>query len=141
MMRLKKLLFLPLVLLPFAGFAVINKPREIQIGDVIGSKEITEFAMEKGRTIPNTGKQVIKYAYIASALANEPNEIVEKRTSNAKTFSTDKPNEFKLRIIAGDPQYYRDDNGRWWQADYATTTIQNFPSLPKIPIAFGFVKQ
>jgi hypothetical protein len=40
-------------------------------------------------------------------------------------------------IIAGEPQYYRDANGEWWQADYATTTKEAFDAQTRPPLISG----
>ena len=53
-------------------------------------------------------------------------ERVDQRTKHSRTFTTSDPNTFVTEIIAGEPQYYLDDNGMWWQADYATTTKEAF---------------
>ena len=42
-----------------------------------------------------------------------------QRTKHSRTFTTSDPNTFVTEIIAGEPQYYRDERGDWWQADYA----------------------
>jgi len=53
-------------------------------------------------------------------------EILSERTKYARTFATDKDNVFVSEIISGAPQYYEDPNGEWWQANYATTTLEIF---------------
>jgi hypothetical protein len=53
-------------------------------------------------------------------------ERIDRRTKHSRTFTTSDPNTFVTEIISGEPQYYRDDNGVWWQADYATTTKEAF---------------
>ncbi|MCI0597691.1 DNRLRE domain-containing protein, partial [Candidatus Parcubacteria bacterium] len=53
-------------------------------------------------------------------------EVVSERTSHARTFSTDKPHMFVAEIISGDPQYYEDENGTWWLADYGVTTKEAY---------------
>jgi hypothetical protein len=53
-------------------------------------------------------------------------EIVEKRTKNSRTFTTNQPGTFITEIISGEPQYYKDQNNEWWEVDYATTTGEAF---------------
>ena len=53
-------------------------------------------------------------------------ELMDKRTSHSRTFTTDKEDVFVTEIVAGDPKYYRDDAGKWWVAEYGTTTKEAF---------------
>jgi hypothetical protein len=53
-------------------------------------------------------------------------EVLSKRTKHARTFETSKPGTYVAEIISGVPQYYKDNNGGWWQAEYATTTKEAF---------------
>lgn len=53
-------------------------------------------------------------------------EIVEKRTEYYKIFKVANSEEFVFDGIAGLPQFYKEEDGTWWKADYATTTIDAF---------------
>ena len=53
-------------------------------------------------------------------------EALDQRTKHSKTFETSKTGVYVTEILSGDPQYYKDDNGTWWQAEYATTTKEAF---------------
>jgi len=86
---------------------------------------------------------VVKYAYRSDAQINSnpsteaikqarksgleiTNELVSDRTSHSKTFATNREGTYVTEIISGAPQYYKDTNGAWWQAEYATTTKEAF---------------
>jgi hypothetical protein len=53
-------------------------------------------------------------------------EVISKRTKYSRTFGTNDPTMFVTEVIGGEPQYYQDPTGEWWQADYATTTRESF---------------
>lgn len=88
--------------------------------NIVGSKQYVH--RQKGR--PDIVS--IKYAYKASPLQDLPNEVVFARTKHSRRFTTDEVGVFITEIIAGVPQYYHDDSGNWFQADYATTTLNAF---------------
>jgi hypothetical protein len=86
---------------------------------------------------------VVKYAYRSDARVDDSpsaeaikkaqgeglqirRELLDRRTKHARTFETDKDGTYISEIIGGEPQYYRDFNGEWWQAEYATTTKEAF---------------
>ncbi len=105
-------------------------------GEVLGSKKITVFDLdENGQSIPGTGKSIIKYAYKSDKrIEKRANEIVPNRTKHSRTFSLGNQNGrevYKTEIISGAPQYYKDGLGRWWQAEYATTTPEEFAKRDK----------
>lgn len=139
-----------IVVIASIGFSATSSPR---VGDVLGNKQITVFDLdEEGAPIPGTARIEIKYAYvggrmdesISSQVRNQgqkselqiTEEIVSQRTAHARTFKTDNPETFVTEIISGAPQYYKDANGLWWQANYATIPLKNFENLPKSP-SFG----
>ena len=66
-----------------------------------------------------------KYAYKTNQIIDLPNEVVNKRGRNIRVFTTGRNNELKAEIISGDGQYMN-DNGTWYQVDYATTTKEAF---------------
>lgn len=69
----------------------------------------------------------VKYAYRTSTrVRNEPGEIVAARTSKARVYRTERPGVLRAEIVAGEPQYFEDEQGNWWEADYATTTPEAF---------------
>ena len=51
------------------------------------------------------------------------------------------PNTFVTEIIAGEPQYYLDDNGVWWQAEYGTTTKEAFNAQTRPPLLSGLFQK
>ena len=149
--------FLGLVIVVISFYGYINRNLEpAEIGQVIGAQEM--IIDEKGNTL-------MKYAYVAGAISNEPSENIVKeaqkigveaikentsmRTKHSKTFVTNIPDVFITEIISGVPQYYQDDTGNWWQADYTTSTPEEFSKLPKTPLyarltdtsKFAFVKR
>src|SRR3989344_8135932 len=149
--------FLGLVIVVISFYGYINCNLEpAEIGQVIGAQEM--IIDEKGNTL-------MKYAYVAGAISNEPSENIVKeaqkigveaikentsmRTKHSKTFVTNIPDVFITEIISGVPQYYQDDTGNWWQADYTTSTPEEFSKLPKTPLyarltdtsKFAFVKK
>ncbi len=70
------------------------------------------------------GREVLSAARVNDVAIT--NEVIEARTSHARTFATDNPGVFITEIVSGEPQYYEDENGEWWQADYATTTRESY---------------
>lgn len=135
-------------------YTYILNPSPAQIGQVIGAET---FLNAKGEV-------VVKYAFIGDKMdiavssnvtetAQEKKikiiaEDLEARTSSSRTFVTNDPNVRISEFISG-PQYYEDDLGYWWQAEYAYTTPEQFALLPKSPeytrltdtSRFAFVKR
>jgi len=127
-----------------------------EIGQIIGAGNVATG---------ENGQAFIKYAYVAEPLTNTPSENIVKeaqkigveaieedtsmRTKHSKTFTTNISDVYITEIISGVPQYYKDDTGNWWQADYATSTPEEFSKLPKTPLyarlhdtsKFAFVKK
>ena len=80
---------------------------------------------------------IIKYAYNSGIkIKNKNNEILERRTKYSTTIKIGK-NKFQTEIISGVPQYYKDENNNWYQAEYATTTEEQFKKQTKI----SFIKK
>lgn len=79
---------------------------DVRVEELPIGSEMTAEAARKGLTIKN--------------------EVVSDRTSHSRTFATDKPGYFVTEFISGAPQYYQDDVGNWWLAEYATTTQESF---------------
>ena len=74
----------------------------------------------------------VKYAYKSNKkVVDDISEIKEKRTKYSRTFKTSNKNEFVTEFIAGVPQYYEDENGEWWIAEYATTTKEFYDKQTK----------
>src|SRR3990167_6145342 len=105
-----------------------------QVGDVIQGHQIIEHDKDaRGFDIGNP-RTLIKYAYIggildesvpntASAEAHKKGLVIENevsRNSRARTFSTNQTKTYVTDIVSGVPQYFKDDFGTWWQAEYAT---------------------
>ncbi|MFA5838848.1 MAG: hypothetical protein WC849_02830 [Candidatus Paceibacterota bacterium] len=75
--------------------------------------------------------EVVKYAYKTDKIEDKPNEVIEKRTKHSRTIKIgeDKKKQtitYQLEVISGVPQYYQDENGEWYQADYGTTDIDTY---------------
>ncbi|MFA6256697.1 MAG: hypothetical protein WCT29_00075 [Candidatus Paceibacterota bacterium] len=142
----KKLLLNPYTLFSLAItlgivllYTYILNPVPAEIGQVIGSKTI----------LNEKGELEIKYAYVSgkidSAISKNVQEVARKndvvptkeeireRTSNSRTFSTNKEGVSVTEFLSG-PEYFKDDKGNWWQADYKTTTPEEFSKLPKTPL-------
>ena len=68
-------------------------------------------------------------------------ERLDRRTKHSRTFTTNDPNTFVTEIIAGEPQYYLDDNGVWWQAEYGTTTKEAFNAQTRPPLLSGLFQK
>jgi hypothetical protein len=167
-MKTKKFIVLSFLCVSVLVIAVAmnsNAASSPRVGDVLGAKNITIFDYdENGFQISGTSRVAVKYAYVAGRMnesisqqaRNEAQkdgfqitgEVVSARTPHARTFKTANPKKFVTEVIAGSPQYYKDDNGIWWQANYDITTPKNFISLPKSPLftrsqssVFAFIDQ
>ncbi len=73
--------------------------------------------------------EVVKYAYKTDKIENKINEVVEKRTKHSRTIKVAEDKEkitYQLEVISGVPQYYEDEDGEWYQADYGTTDINTY---------------
>ncbi|MFA5838789.1 MAG: hypothetical protein WC849_02530 [Candidatus Paceibacterota bacterium] len=75
--------------------------------------------------------EVVKYAYKTEKIKDKPNEVIEKRTKHSRTIKIgeDKKKQtitYQLEVISGVPQYYQDEKGEWYQADYGTTDIDTY---------------
>ena len=127
-----------LLILFVVAFYIPYKLKPAEIGQVIGSQTV----------LNEKGELVVKYAFISGTISNKISDEVKKaaqeqeaqtvseeialRTSSSRTFKTNKPGVKVTEFISG-PQYYQDDKGNWWQADYNTTTPEEFSKLPKSP--------
>lgn len=49
-------------------------------------------------------------------------ETEDRRTKYARTFATNRPGMHVMEVVSGDPQYYEDEKGEWWLAEYGMTT-------------------
>ena len=130
--------FLAVILGVIFLYTYVLNPKPAEIGQVIGSQTV----------LNEKGELVVKYAFISGAMSNKISDEVKKaaeakearpmseeialRTSSSRTFKTNKPGVKVTEFISG-PQYYQDDKGNWWQADYNTTTPEEFSKLPKTP--------
>ncbi len=108
--------------------------------DILGSKEVKEgvikYAYKNGKKVGNSPSiEIVKQARKNGL--DIQGEVIEKRTKNSKTFRTNKRGYFVSEFISGEPQYYKDGYGQWWEADYATTTRGMFNRETKV----GFVEK
>lgn len=120
-------------------YVYVLSPEPAGIGQVIGSQT---FLNEKGEL-------VVKYAYVGGRMdiavssnveetAKEKKvkivaEDLEARTSSSRTFVTNNP-AVKISEFTSGPNYFKDDQANWWQAEYAYTTPEQFALLPKTPL-------
>ena len=75
--------------------------------------------------------EVVKYAYKTDKIEDKPNEVLEKRTKHSRTIKIGEDRKkqtitYQLEVISGVPQYYKDEKGEWYQADYGTTDINTY---------------
>ena len=116
-----------------AYYGAVVTPSSYEEGQVIGAADVRETPTDsRGR--PDTSKaprNVKRYAYTGARLPDLPSEDTTRRTISSRTFHTDKPETFVTEIVGGEPQYFQDDAGQWWQAEYATTSKAAFLLKPK----------
>lgn len=101
--------------------------------DILGSKKFisddgkfsVKYAYNSRRRISDTPGVLVEKA-AGKARAGILTELKDRRTKHARTFATAREGVFITEVIAGVPQYYKDPQGRWWEADYATTTEEAF---------------
>lgn len=113
-------------------YGAVVTPDETAPGQVIGAVDVQEYPTDK-RGRPDTARQprtVKKYAYTGQKLADLPNEVLQSRTKRSRTFAI-APKSFVTEIVSGEPQYFQDDAGHWWQAEYATSSQTAFLLKPK----------
>lgn len=113
----------------------LNIPVELELKGQDGKDGVLAATMLPGG--------VVKYAYRADqAVDTAPSdkvlevagrekvritdEILDRRTSHSRTFSTEGSNLAVTEIVAGDPQYYQDAHGEWSHIEYATTSEYAF---------------
>ena len=75
--------------------------------------------------------EIVKYAYKTEKIQDKPNEVIEKRTKHSRTIKIGEDRKkqtitYQLEVISGVPQYYKDEKGEWYQADYGTTDINTY---------------
>jgi RHS repeat-associated protein len=96
--------------------------------DLLGSKAYPNGDVEyayKTHPITETSAQELKQLE-RSSHKKILKENIAKRTPHARIYTTSEPGVEVAEIISGEPQFYKDENGRWWQVDYATTTTQSW---------------
>lgn len=135
-------------------YAYVLNPEPAEIGQVIGAQTF----------IGADGKEYVKYAFVGGEMdiavsqnveqAAQTNQVkivaedISQRTSSSRTFVTDRPDVRISEFITG-PQYFKDDLGYWWQAEYAYATPAEFAKLPKTQLyarlndtsRFAFIKK
>ena len=132
------LFFLALALGILLLYTYVLNPKPAEIGQVIGAQTM----------LNEKGELVVKYAFVSGTIDTRISENVKqiakksevvpikediaKRTSSSRTFLTNKPSVRLVEFVSGE-QYFKDDKGNWWQADYKTTTPEEFSKLPKTP--------
>src|SRR3989338_1222508 len=111
----------------FLLYIYVLHPKPAEIGQVIGAQTM----------LNEKGELVVKYAFVSGTIDTRISENVKqiakksevvpikediaKRTSSSRTFLTNKPSVRLVEFVSGE-QYFKDDKGNWWQADYKTTT-------------------
>jgi len=158
---LKKILFNEYTIF-LAGFIVALiliynyalNPVPAEVGQVIGAQTF----------LNSKGELVVKYAFVGSNMDIAVSDNVQQtakeqklelvaedlsaRTSSSRTFVTNNP-EVRISEFISGPQYFKDDLGYWWQAEYAVATPELFAKLPKTQLyarltdtsKFAFVKR
>ena len=144
---------LVVVIISFYGY--INRNLEpAEVGQVIGAQTF----------LNSKGELVVKYAFVGSNMDIAVSDNVQQtakeqklelvaedlsaRTSSSRTFVTNNP-EVRISEFISGPQYFKDDLGYWWQAEYAVATPELFAKLPKTQLyarltdtsKFAFVKR
>ncbi len=96
----------------------------------LGSKEIKEgiikYAYKSDQRVDSLPVGVDTNRKAQEAGLTITGEVSDKRTSHSRTFATNEPGAFIAEIISGDPQYYEDEKGEWWIADYGITTKASY---------------
>src|SRR3990167_4002947 len=70
--------------------------------------------------------RAISYAYRTNKkILPLENELVERRTSKNRYFTTNNPKVFVLEAVS-EPQYYKNTSGEWWQTEYATASFNYY---------------
>jgi len=110
-------------------------PEDLKINidkdNIIGAQTISNgkiYDKEDSTKVVYEG-EVVKYAYKTEKIIDKPNEVVSKRTKNSRTIKIAEDKEkitYQLEVISGVPQYYEDEKGEWYQADYGTTDINTY---------------
>lgn len=135
-------------------YTYILNPVPAEVGQVIGSRTFLNskgeleirYAYVSGKIDKRISKNVAEVAKKSEVVPIK--EEVRARTPNSRTFSTNKEGVKVTEFISGN-QYFKDDKANWWQADYKTTTPEEFSKLPKTPLyarltdtsKFAFVKR
>ncbi|MDB5264658.1 MAG: hypothetical protein JWN64_229 [Parcubacteria group bacterium] len=99
------------------------------VNRLLGAKSIggmTKYAYQTDTKVDSlpVGEATLARAEEAGLQIEE--EVLKERTKNARTFATDQDGVFVAEIVAGDPQYYEDENGEWWLAEYGLTTKASY---------------
>jgi len=143
--RIGKITALTLLGVGLFAFAVVWVFSDANLSSAQGIPEHLQLKADKSRVLGSLDKSggEVKYAYRSDVRVNNdisPNatreaqktgsrviaELVGQRTKHSKTFSTNRPNQYITEVISGEPQYYKDESGDWWHAEYATTTEAAF---------------
>ncbi|MFH1428667.1 MAG: glycine-rich domain-containing protein, partial [Candidatus Margulisiibacteriota bacterium] len=83
---------------------------------------------------------ITRYAYNSDVeIIDLPNEIKSLRTKYSRTYKNPS-GSYSLEIIGGEPQYYKDKTGKWWQAEYGTTTKKIYEKEIGILPIISFIK-
>ena len=123
---------------------ILKAPKE----KILESKEVDWIEQVKDEEGLPTGEKInngriIKYDYVSEAeIKTEKNEIIEKRTSNAKHFEIDGENIAK--VFTGQPFYKGSkgtDENKWYQVETATTSIEAFEEQTKVSFKRLFGKR
>ncbi len=85
------------------------------------------------------GKNIVRYAYVTGEVGPQLNEDISRRTPESYTEVVEKfeneegkPMETLKTTFVSKPQFYQQD-GRWRQIEYATTTAEVFSMSGAIP--------
>ncbi len=122
----------------------IKAPKEKHLGKKEYSNGEVKYAYRSDLKVDQIGPSEKTIEQARNAGLTLGSEVITERTKHARTFSTNDPKTFIAEIISGNPQYYKDDNGEWWVAEYATTTKESYEHQTKESILqkiFNFLLQ
>ncbi len=110
-----------------AGQPAAELTLKVSKDKILNSEIITEYKRDANDfIIEGTENYVMAYSYISNKeISVESDEIIEKRTSNSKTYKTDNPFEFRTVIYASEV-FYKETDNKWYKINIATTTTNTF---------------
>ncbi len=96
---------------------------------LLGSLEtdgLVKYAYRTDTKVDNIPAGEATVARARTAGLSITREVAKERTKYSRTFATDQFGTFIAEFVSGDPQYYEDEHGEWWLADYGVTTKSSY---------------